>query len=212
MQLPFTSDQFFGIFADYNRAFGGVAVALWLVSVWMLLAAWRNPEQRSRRLTYFLGLLWAWNAVAYHAWLFTRINPAAWFFAGLFALQAVLLFRHARVSADHFSSARPRLSLGTGLVMYALAYPLLSMAAGHAYPATPTFGVPCPTAIMTIGWLFTLRGAIPVRLAIIPALWGLVGGSAAVLLDVPTDFVLLGAGVLLCAALAGQWARRQAAR
>jgi hypothetical protein len=48
-----------------------------------------------------------------------------------------------------------------------------------------------------MGMLLTARGGMPPALAIVPAMWGLVGGSAAVLLDVWTDYVLLGAGVLL---------------
>ncbi len=50
---------------------------------------------------------------------------------------------------------------------------------------------------MTIGALLTVRGAAPRALSVIPALWGLVGGSAAVLLAVRLDYVLLGAGILL---------------
>jgi hypothetical protein len=38
---------------------------------------------------------------------------------------------------------------------------------------------------------------VPLILAIVPVLWGFVGGSAATILAVPTDYVLLGAGVLL---------------
>jgi hypothetical protein len=33
-------------------------------------------------LSLFLGGLWLWNAVAYHAWLLTHINPAAWLTVG----------------------------------------------------------------------------------------------------------------------------------
>ena len=41
------------------------------------------------------------------------------------------------------------------------------------------------------------RGGIPPLLAIVPVLWGFIGGSAAVLLNVPTDYVLLAGGALL---------------
>jgi hypothetical protein len=199
--LPFTPDQFFDIFAEYNRTFWPVVVAMWLSSVGVLVAAWRNPGGQSRLLTYLLGALWAWNAVAYHAFLFTRINPAAWLFGALFALQALLLFWvGARQRLEYFSSTGRMRGIGLALVLYSLAYPFLS-ALGHNYPTTPTFGVPCPTAILTIGALLTVRGRVPVTLAIIPGLWGLIGGSAAVLLAVPTDYVLLGAGVLLIVVL-----------
>jgi hypothetical protein len=200
--LPFTSDQFFGIFAEYNNSFWCVAVALWLASAAALAAVWRNPTPRSRWLTLLLAILWMWNAVAYHAHLFTRINPAAWLFAGLFAAQAILfLWAGTRREIVYFSSGGSMRGVGIGLACYALAYPVLNLTWGHGYPATPTFGVPCPTAILTIGVLLTVRGGVPVALAVIPTLWGFVGGSAARLLGVPADYILLGAGVLLAATL-----------
>lgn len=202
MELPFTPDQFFGIFAEYNRTFWSVAVVLWLASAVALAAVWRNSAGYSRALTYFLSALWMWNAVAYHAALFTRINRAAWLFAALFALQAVLFFRAgARREIEYFSPAGSMRALGIGLACYGLAYPLLNLAFGHEYPATPTFGVPCPTTILTIGVLLTARGSVPLTLSVVPALWGFVGGSAAVLLAVWSDYVLLGAGVLLTVTL-----------
>jgi Family of unknown function (DUF6064) len=198
VELPFTSDEFFGVFADYNRQFWWMAMAWWFGNLAALVLAWRRPTNGSGALSYFLGALWLWNGLAYHALLFTRINPAAWLFAALFAVQAVFFFQAAAHShLEYFASVGWVRALGIGLIAYGLAYPWLTMAFGHGYPAAPTFGVPCPTAILTIGALVTARSAAPVRLAIIPVFWSLVGGSAAVLLAVPTDYVLLAAGPLL---------------
>jgi Family of unknown function (DUF6064) len=198
VELPFTSDKFFGVFADYNRQFWWMAMAWWFGNLAALVLAWRRPTNGSGALSYFLGALWLWNGLAYHALLFTRINPAAWLFAALFAVQAVFFFQAAAHShLEYFASVGWVRALGIGLIAYGLAYPWLTMAFGHGYPAAPTFGVPCPTAILTIGALVTARSAAPVRLAIIPVFWSLVGGSAAVLLAVPTDYVLLAAGPLL---------------
>jgi hypothetical protein len=195
--LPFTVDEFLGVFAEYNRMFWFVAAAFWLAVAGALGLAWRHPATRSGALSLLVGVLWLWNAAAYHALLFTRINRAAWLFAALFVVQGVLLVcAGARSSVEYFSVGAWR-KVGTGLALYALAYPFLAVAFGHRYPSTPTFGVPCPTAILTIGMLLTARGGVPPALAIVPAMWGLVGGSAAVLLDVWTDYLLLGAGVLL---------------
>jgi hypothetical protein len=202
--LPFTAEQFFGVFADYNRAFIVAAVGLWLASVGILVHVSRDPSGRSPRLSLFLGVLWLWNAVVYHAWFFTRINPAAWLFAGLFMVQAVLfLWTSPRRRIEYFTSTGWTRIVGLGLIGYALLYPFLTIAVGHRYPATPTFGVPCPTDLLTIGALLTSRGRVPAAMAIIPIAWGVIGGSAAILLAVPTDYVLLGAGVLLATLLFG---------
>jgi hypothetical protein len=179
-----------------------VALALWVASALVVVRAWRDPAGGGRGLTYFLTVLWMWNAVAYHALLFTRINPAAWLFAALFAAQAMLLLRAAaRAPIRYLSATGPLRLAGAGLVCYALAYPLINVALGHAYPATPTYGVPCPTDILTIGLLLTVRPRVPLALGVVPALWGIIGGSAALLLSVPADFVLLGAGILLLVVL-----------
>lgn len=209
--MPFTTDQFFGVFALYNRAFVVVVVALWIASIGTLAFVSRDPGGRSRTLSLFLGALWLWNAGAYHILFFTRINPAAWLFAALFVIQALLFFWSAtRRDIDYFSSTAWRRAVGAGLIVYALAYPFLTMALGHSYPEAPTFGVPCPTDILTIGVLTTVRGRVPLPLAIIPIVWGFIGGSAAALLDVPTDYVLLAAGILLMVMLLGQRIRQAA--
>lgn len=204
MELPFTSDQFFGVFALYNRTFVVVVVTLWVASLGAFAFVSRAPAARSGTLSLFLGALWLWNALAYHALFFTRINPAAWLFAALFMVEALLLFWTAsRRPVAYLSSTGWRRTAGLGLVAYALAYPFLTMALGHSYPETPTFGVPCPTAILTIGALVT-TDRIPLALAIVPAVWGVIGGSAAAVLSVPTDYVLLGAGALLIALMLGE--------
>jgi hypothetical protein len=211
MELPFTPDQFFSIFAEYNRGFWPVVVALWTATVAALLLTWRDPHRWSAALSFFLGALWFWNAAAYHAVLFTRINPAAWMFAALFAAQAVLFIRDGRTHRRvYFGAKGARQVLGTALAIYALGYPFLTMALGHEYPATPTYGVPCPTVILTIGLLLTRRDAVPSTLAVIPILWGFIGGSAAALLQVPTDYVLLAAGVFLLMLVASRPAWRSA--
>jgi hypothetical protein len=137
--------------------------------------------------------------------LFTRINPAAWLFAALFIGQALLLFRAGVRRHPHYLSfGEWEGVVGAGLIVYSLAYPFLTMAAGHVYPAMPTFGVPCPTATLTIGLLMTASRPIPVGLTVVVVFWAFVGGSAAVLLEVATDYVLLGAGVLLTAIMVRQ--------
>jgi len=207
MALPFTREQFFGVFSQYNDSFWPVAALFWVAAVISLVAAATGRLTLGRRLSVLLALLWSWNAVGYHALLFTRINPAAWVFAALFAVEALLFAWAAARRVGYFTSSAPMRAVGIGLACYALAYPFLNFALGHAYPASPTFGVPCPTVILTIGLLLTASGTVPAILMIVPALWGYVGGSAAILLGVKADYVLLAAGVLMSAVVLVRLAR-----
>jgi hypothetical protein len=66
----------------------------------------------------------------------------------------------------------------------------------------PMFGVtPCPVTIFSFGMLLLTRQPVPRWLLVIPFLWSLVGGSAAILLRVPQDWALLVAGAVSLALL-----------
>ncbi len=200
--MPFTAEAFFEVFARYNTAVWPAVVVLWLAAAVALGAVVRVPGESSSRLaSAVLAVLWLWGGLVYHATYFTRINPAAWGFAVLFVVEAVLFgwygLTHRRLP---FGTATgwPRW-LGITLALYALVYPLLNVMAGHGYPAVPTFGVPCPTAIFTTGMLLTMEGRLPVTVVAVPVLWALIGGSAAILLGVTADYVLLACALPLVA-------------
>lgn len=196
MQLPFTHAQFLDIFADYNRALWPVVAALWLATAVVLAQWYRTGPAAGRLLIALLAFHWSWSGVAYHLVFFRRINPAALLFGTAFVLQAALLLWRGRTNLA-FGSAPPLWNrLGIGLTCYALVYPFLGLLAGLRYPRMPSFGVPCPTTILTAGLLLTApRG--PGWLAVIPALWAGIGGSAAFLLGIRADLALPVAGVLL---------------
>jgi hypothetical protein len=82
------------------------------------------------------------------------------------------------------------------LIVYALAvYPALGEAFGAGYPAAPTFGLPCPTTIFTIGVLLLAKTDVRAIL-VVPILWAAVGSVAAFTLGVYQDLGLLVAGVV----------------
>ncbi len=75
--------------------------------------------------------------------------------------------------------------------MYALVvYPAWSYLAGQSFLETPTFGLPCPTTIFTMGLLAGLTRPYPRSVFVVPVLWSLVGVQAAFLLSVPQDLGL----------------------
>ena len=191
MQLPFTREQFFDLFAAYNEALWPAAVALWIASATVSARLLSRRPLPDRWISALLAAHWLWSSVAYHAAFFTRINPAARIFAALFFVQAAL-FVWVGVVQGRLSFA-PRASKWTGVawlaVVYSLAYPAINAVDHLSVSRIPTFGVPCPTTIFTAGMLML---ATPRwwRLAAIPVIWSVIGGSAAFLLGVRADYAL----------------------
>ena len=204
MEFPFTREEFFEVFARYNLALWPAALGLWVATGVLVLRFWNgrvSPSTMSRLLAFH----WAWSGVAYHAAFFTRVNPAAWLFAVLFLLQA-WLFMRARALPDLPRSTRftPRQAAGSALIIYALAYPVLNWMQGYAFPRIATFGVPCPTTILSAGLLLSHYRTIPWSLAAIPVGWSIVGGSGAWLFTVHADWILPVAGLWLAVHAARQ--------
>jgi hypothetical protein len=203
MPLPFTSTEFLDVFGAYNSALWPGALALWFISVALvtLAAGMKNPP--SRALSALLAAHWAWSALAYHAAFFTDVNPMAWLFAALFLIQAAAFFWYGAVQRQiQFSTGRSwRHVGGVILIVYAFVYPVITLAESSLSGRVPTFGVPCPTTILTIGLL--LPAAMPSwRLAVIPIGWANVGGSAAFIFGVLADVMLPIGAVLWVTALA----------
>lgn len=191
MTLPFSADAFFDLFGAYNAQFWPVAVLLWAATVRAFVRVLRGRADLSRFPAVLLVLQWTWTAVAYHLFFFTRINPAAWAFAMLFLVEAALLAWFAWRQPPQFAPVRSRRgALAAMLIGYALAYPLLAVAGGHTYPRVPTFGLPCPTAILTIGVLIGAGRTFPRIAAVVPMVWSVIGGSAAVFFGVWADLMM----------------------
>lgn len=207
MNLPFTVSEFFGVFRSYNEALWPAQALLLALGLAAMLLV-RKPHRRSGLIiSVILTFLWAWIAVAYHLVFFSRINPLAYVFAGVSLAGAAIFLGQGVFSRRLQFEWVPgvRRSLGVGAVAFALViYPAWSWFAGHPYPSMPTFGLPCPTTIFTIGLLAFLATPHPRIVYVVPILWCFVGAQAAFLLDVPQDLGLLVAGVV------GVWLLSQA--
>ncbi|HEY0844823.1 MAG TPA: DUF6064 family protein [Noviherbaspirillum sp.] len=199
MTLPFTVGQFYDVFRAYNDAVwpaqaGLLALAVAAASLVMVPRPWSG-----RAVSGILALLWAWMAIGYHLAFFTTINPLAYGFAAVF-LAGALVFVWQGVVGNRLryrlcGSAMPL--TGSLLILFALVlYPLWLWGDGHRYPATPTFGLPCPTTIFTVGILCFLTRPYPRAVFVVPLLWSLFGAQAAFMLNVPPDLGLFAAAAV----------------
>ena len=199
MNLPFTKEQFLSVFTSYNLAVWPMQLVLNLLALGAVFLVFHRMRHTDLAVRLTLSFLWAWTGAAYHLAFFTVINPAAWIFGALCLIQAVLLLLSGWAGrAPAFEAKRDLYGVtGTVLILYGLVlYPLLGLLLGHSYPAAPTFGLPCPTTIFTIGMLLLGRDRVPVTLLIIPFLWSLLGVQAAVHFGIVEDLGLLAAGVI----------------
>lgn len=195
--MPFTQGQFFGVFRDYNLAVWPIQWILNLLAVVAIVFGARG--MLPRLVNSILAGFWAWMAVAYHLAFFSRINRAAVWFGVAFLIEAGLLFWHGTAKGRiRFRACRDlRTQVGLVLMMYALVlYPALGYLFGQRYPSVPTFGLPCPTTIFTFGLLLWAVPSPPRSVLAIPALWSVLGLSAAISLGVPEDYGLIVAGLV----------------
>ena len=71
-------------------------------------------------------------------------------------------------------------------------YPLVGWLGGYEFPAMPMFGIaPCPVVLFTFGLLLLATSHVSRWLLVVPVAWSLIGGSAAFLLGIPQDWLLL---------------------
>ena len=191
--MPFTSEQFFNVFREYNIfvypaqiifLFAGLAAALLL-------------NKKNKFLEYyvkiFIIILWLWIGLIYHLMFFTVINKAAYIFGALFIIQGILFFVEFFIRKKFVLSFESKFAVFTGyaLLFFALVvYPLIGLLLGKSISYTILLGLPCPTVIFTFGVLLFTRKIISRYLLIVPVLWSIIGFFAALNFGVYQDTAL----------------------
>ena len=197
--MPFTIEEFFKVFKDYNISVFPIQIFLNILALAIIILAIIKKMHSDKLISISLGFLWIWVGVVYHLIFFSRINPAANIFALIFVLQGIIFI--------YLGAIKERLSFGfrkdwigiVGLILiiYSLIiYPILGYFFGHIYPNSPTFGLPCPTTIFTFGILIWSVKKVPIIIFIIPLLWSIIGSTAAINFNVYEDFGLIILGLL----------------
>jgi hypothetical protein len=198
--LPFTREQFLAAFVTYNEAIWPAQLVAYLLGLAAVALLFWRPPTADRAIAGILAAMWIWTGVGYHWLNFSQINKAALLFAALFVVQGTAL-AYAGIVRERLRfgvDAGPVAWVGIAFVAYsAVLYPLVGIGTGHAYPEMPMFGVtPCPVAIFTFGMLLLTSSHVSHWLLVIPSIWSLIGGSAAFLLGIPQDWLLLVSGLI----------------
>jgi uncharacterized protein DUF6064 len=216
--LPFTRDQFMGMFGAYNEAIWPlqvVAYVLGFTAVAVVIWRWRQSD---RVVTGVLAAMWLWIGSVF-MWTFMRTidsGPGPLAFTVAFLVEGILFLLLGVLRSDlRFELQINKLSVfgvvGGLLIVYAmLIYPLLGLLNGHVYPRQPVFGVaPCPTVIFTFGLLLLTTVRVPKRLLVVPFLWSVTSGISAPLnYGVYEDLGLVVAGLVATTMLMVRDARR----
>jgi uncharacterized protein DUF6064 len=197
--LPFTVEQFIAVFKAYNNAIWPAQIGAYLLGGLAVIFLFIESNRSDRIIAVILATMWAWTGLVYHLVFFAAINRAAYAFGAMYIVEA---------GALAYAGIRDRISFGfrsdaigwvalTLMVYAAVLYPLIGVVAGASPFELPMFGVtPCPLTIFTLGLLLLTRSPPDFLLLLVPVLWSLIGGSAAILLRVPQDWPLLASGVL----------------
>lgn len=198
MKIPFTTEQFFEVFRNYNQAVWPAQIILYLFALTAIASIFLRTVQKSKIIFGILAVLWLWMGIMYHLLFFTTINKAAWLFGSLYLVQAFLFIWYGvwrnRIKVtfkiDFYSFT------GILFILYGLLiYPILGHFLGHSYPGSPTFGLPCPTTIFTFGMLLMMNSKVPMPIVIVPLLWSIIGFFAAINFRIKEDVGLLIAGI-----------------
>jgi hypothetical protein len=197
--MPFTAEEFINVFRKYNQDIYPWQILFYFMAGLAIALSFKNSIRSSRWTALLLSLLWIWMGVVYHLIYFSVINNAAYLFGIAFILQGFILFYEGFINRQIKFQFIPDLYGVTGLViiLYSLIlYPVLGYVAGHIYPSSPTFGLPCPTTIFTFGIMLWTQPQMPKATLIIPMLWAVVGLSAVLTFGMVEDTGLILSGLL----------------
>ena len=178
-------------FASYNQAVWPVQPVLMAVAIGVVALALKDVPWRARTISGLLAVLWVWMAVVYQ---WTVVGGAIGkSFAVLFLAQAALLLFFGFSSRGiHFRPQGDLLGFaGSFMVACALMiHPVISIRVGHGFPAFPTFGLPSPTIIFTLGVLLWAKPRAHESLFVVPVLWTIASVPSMLTLLAAQDWLL----------------------
>ncbi len=201
--LPFTMEEFFRVFWEYNESIWPIQVVFYLLGALAVGLSFTRRLEGDMGIAAILAFIWLWIGAMYHLFFFSALSLLAYVFAAFFIVQGALLQWRGVLSKElHFRCQWDSYSaFGAALILYALVvYPMIGWHMGHTYPMSPLFGAaPSPSIVFTFGMLLWLTGRTPKYLLIVPFVWSIMATLAAPSLGVQQDYAMLPVAVLATA-------------
>jgi hypothetical protein len=202
-------EEFFVTLETYNETVFPVTILTFILGLAAIYLVSRKSNQASRFVSFILSFLWLWSGIIFHILFYGPSDveflgltmSGIWYFSGvLFIIQSLLFMIYGIVkNALSFSlDLSPCSIVGAIFVTYSMViYPLIGLLTGYAYPKYPIFGSsPCPVTIFTLGLLLWTNKKVPLLVAIIPFIWGIMGMMPVLVLSVYADIGLILSGII----------------
>jgi len=200
--LLFSPRTYYRLIERHNLAVWPAQLVTLALGVAIAALLQRPTGGRSRAIAGMVALLWAWVGGIFVAGRYTTINWAASYFAGLFAVEVLLLGWLGVAKTDlRFAWRRDAAGL-LGAVLFTgsvALYPLLAPVLGRGWTQSEVFGIaPDPTVLGTLGLLLMADGTPRSRWALLapPMVWCLVSGTTLWAMGSPEKWILLPAAVV----------------
>ena len=122
MQVPFTVEQFFGVFRTYNSAVWPAQILLLVLAALAVIFIAFRRSWSGVAVSAILAVLWIWLDAAYHLAFFARINPVAYGFGALSIVGGLMFAWHGVIRRRlEFSFVKSlRAGIGITLLLFAL--------------------------------------------------------------------------------------------
>lgn len=190
--LPYTAEVLFASFEQYNRGLWPLQILTSALALAVIGLALRPVRHGDRAVLALLAGAWLWVGIGYHGLHFATLNFAAPAYAGLSAIQGLVL-AWAAASGELRLRFKPDVAgwAGLAITLAALFVWPLADASAHGWQSVRLVGLaPAPTAAFTLGLLLLIDRPTPIRLVIIPLLWSLIAGATAWELAIAQDLAL----------------------
>lgn len=197
--MPFTTEQFFMIFEDYNKTVFPLPWIFLFLGIIAIYAVLSKKSGKNNFVGSILAVIWIWIGIVYHIIFFSSINPAAYIFGGLFIIQGIFFYIETFVRRNlvfnYMGTAKSNLALFF-IVFGMIIYPVISFYLEGSMLKVISFGLPCPSVIVAYGFLMLTDKKFSKYLLIIPSFWALIGTAAAVNFGVYQDYVMILAAIV----------------